>query len=566
MDNETVDDVIKDMVFFDNDEDPGESGADSYEALTKAESNEDDSEAELFDATAVIPVDRIMEELAKKHNSQDDDTSGYTVEDDFEYIVEDDPEYTAEDESEHAAEADTEYAAADTEHTAEADTEYISEDEDFDYYYEHEDEDSDDTGLVTPMLKPILKKLIPFLIFLLLLIWATTTDNFIVRNYRENFTKNVNSITDNLGIDTGDSDEKRTEDDGGGVVKYKETKPVDDENADKTEYRTAIESDVMITFEGASDAQFVKYKDGVVCASSNYLCFINKDGTVAWEKNVAVTDPILRTEGEYFMVAQRGGNRFAMYRGSEAVFEKTADNNILTGNVSANGDVVLVTDKTGYKGAIEVYNRRGDKAFAWSSGGAAIVSADISAKSRRVAAALLNTDNTVRSAVYLFDIKQSDSYARREFSDSLVYKVDFKGNDLNVFADNALIGMKHSGREIYRIDFGDSDVTRTSLSDEGDKLVLFTGTNIPMINIYNKRGNLKNTISSLKVPDFAYINNDNVVYNTDREIIMGKTNISIPYKYTAIMDIKGIVPVDDKSFLVIYSNSISMVCMKGMLW
>lgn len=529
MDNETVDDVIKDVVFFDEDED--------NTASDKASDETEGAEPEegLSDATGVIPVSHILEELSEKNDSPHEDTPEYSSEDNTEDISEDTEEYT-------------------------------SVDEDFDYNYEHEDEDFGDARLVRPMIKPLIKKLIPLLIFLLLLIWVTTTDNFMVRNYRKNFTKNFGNITDTLGIESNSSDRDKTEDEGGGMVEYKETKAADNEHVNKTEYRTAIESDVMISFEGASDAQFVKYKEGVVCAAPNYLCFINKQGMVEWEKNVAVTDPILRSEGDYFLIAQRGGNRFAMYRGSEAVFDETADNNILTGNVSANGDVVLVTDKPGYKGAIEVYNHRGDKAFAWSSGSSQIISADISSESRRVAAALLNTDAAVKSAVYLFNIKHSDSYAQREFNDSLIYKVDFKGNDLTVFADNALIGIKHSGKEMYRIDFGDSDVTRTSLSDDGDKLVLFTGTNIPMINIYNKRGSLKNTISSQKVPDYAYIDNENVIYNTDREIIMGKTNISIPYKYTAIMDIKGIVPVDDRSFLVIYSNSISMVCMKGILW
>lgn len=523
MDNETLDDVIKDIVFFDDEEDPEAAGADNSAADNTADTFEEPEpeipfdDSDLSDSDGVIPERRITDK----------------------------------------PEADPFY-------------ENTLGEEEFDYDYEHDDEDFGDTGLVTPMLKPLIKRLIPLFIVLLLLIWITTTDNFIVRNYRENFAKNFGSITNNLGIDLSASDGDQADDNAGnnaegGMVDYKETEEKGTEDEHKTEYRTEVESDVMITFEGASDAQFVKYGDGVVCASPNYICYINTEGVVEWEKNVAVTDPILRAEGDYFLLAQRGGNRFAMYKGSSTVFDKTADNNILTGNVSANGDVVLVTDKPGYKGALAVYNRRGDNAYAWSSGSSAIISADISAGSRRVAAALVNTDNTVRSSVYLFNIKQSDSYAQSLYDGALIYKVDFKGNDLNVFADNALIGMKHSGKEVYRIDFGNSEVTRTSVSDDGDKLVLFTGTNIPMINIYNKKGKLKNTISSQKVPDYAYINNDNVIYNTDREIIMGKTNISIPYKYTAIMDIKGIVPVDDRSFMIIYSNSISMVKMKGIL-
>ena len=162
-------------------------------------------------------------------------------------------------------------------------------------------------------------------------------------------------------------------------------------------------------------------------------------------------------------------------------------------------------------------------------------------------------------------MRQTESYAKQEFNDSIIYTVDFKEKSLNILADNAFIGMNLNGKITHRIDYGDSEVTRASLTDDGSKAILFTGTNIPMLNVYNKNGKLKKTVSLDKVPDYAYINDDNIVYNLDREIIMGKINRKIPYKYTAIMDIKGIVPVDDNSFMVIYSNSVSMVKMKGLL-
>lgn len=577
--NETVDEVIRDVISFDDDfivEDE-----DIPERENSEQSETEEILENVFDDDFVIePKDEPYDESYEK--SYIDDTQSDTDVLDNTAVFKVPKEYgekALNDELDGDSEEDfrenfNEYSENDYEVTEEkenrgkADIE-PDEDEGFNYDYGYNEPDFGDTRLVVPMIKPIVKKLIPLCIVLLIMIYFMTSENFLVRNYRENFVRNIERIASNAGLNlskqntdnaAGNADTAGNTDN---MVEYKETDKKKTE--EEVQYRTETQSDVMISFDGASDSKFVRYGDGVLCAATNYICYINTNGEVVWEKNVAVTDPILKAEGDYFLLAQRGGTKFTMYKGETAVVDKNSDDNILTANVSSEGDVILVTNKAGFKGAVAVYNRRGDNAFEWSSGSSSIISADIAAGSRKVAVSLLNTESTVKSSVYLFDMRQTESYAKQEFNDSIIYTVDFKEKSLNILADNAFIGMNLNGKITHRIDYGDSEVTRASLTDDGSKAILFTGTNIPMLNVYNKNGKLKKTVSLDKVPDYAYINDDNIVYNLDREIIMGKINRKIPYKYTAIMDIKGIVPVDDNSFMVIYSNSVSMVKMKGLL-
>ena len=577
--NETVDEVVRDVISFDDDfivedediperenseqseteeifedvfdddfviEPKDEPYSESYE---KSYIDDTQSDTDVPDNTAVFKVPKEYGEKAL--NDEFDGDSEEDFREDFKEYSENDYEVTEEKENREKADIEPD------------------EDEGFNYDYGYNEPDFGDTRLVVPMIKPIVKKLIPLCIVLLIMIYFMTSENFLVRNYRENFVRNIERIASNAGLNLSKQNtdnaagNTETADNTDNMVEYKETDKKKTE--EEVQYRTETQSDVMISFDGASDSKFVRYGDGVLCAATNYICYINTDGKVVWEKNVAVTDPILKAEGDYFLLAQRGGTKFTMYKGETAVVDKNSDDNILTANVSSEGDVILVTNKAGFKGAVAVYNRRGDNAFEWSSGSSSIISADIAAGSRKVAVSLLNTESTVKSSVYLFDMRQTESYAKQEFNDSIIYTVDFKEKSLNILADNAFIGMNLNGKITHRIDYGDSEVTRTSLTDDGSKAILFTGTNIPMLNVYNKNGKLKKTVSLDKVPDYAYINDDNIVYNLDREIIMGKINRKIPYKYTAIMDIKGIVPVDDNSFMVIYSNSVSMVKMKGLL-
>lgn len=560
--NETVDEVINDVISFDDDFiiEYDDELIEENEEETEPDKSEAFDDDFVFDANKEASVNNMPPE-----SEEDPDNT----------IMFKAPKSTKEDDFEELSDISDGGDAYNTESKDKTADEEASDnnDDDFDYEYGYKEPDYGDTRLVVPMIRPIIKKLIPLCIVLVIMIYFMTSENFLVRNYRENFVKNIERIAANAGInlhredtasDFGNQNNSNTGDSSDNMVEYKESdKKADDE---ETQYRTEIQSDVMISFEGASESEFVRYGDGVLCAATNYICYINTDGKVVWEKNVAVTDPILKAEGEYFLLAQNGGKRFTMYKDDTVVFDKNAEDNILTANVSSDGDVILVTSKPGFKGAVAVYNRRGDNAFAWSSGSASIMSADIAAGSRKVAVALLNTESTAKSSVYLFDMRKTESYAKQEFDGSIIYKVDFKDKDLTVLADNAFVGMKLNGKITNRIDYGESEVTRVSVSDDASKAILFTGTSIPMLNIYSKNGKLKKTISLNKVPDYAYINDDDIVYNLDREIIMGQINRKIPYKYTAIMDIRGIVPVDDDSFLVIYSNSVSMVKMKGLLW
>ncbi len=478
-------------------------------------------------------------------------------------ISDEETESIKEDVSEIEEEIEEEVSETEEEENIRVVSEYTEDMDEPDDDYEFIRFEDDDDRLIEPLVKPILKWLLPVVVLVGVIVFITTSQIPGIKAYRENFAANIAVIMDNMGI-SFEKEEEPEKEGNPNAMKYRD---IDETNsADNVQYRTGVASDVKLTFEGASKAQFVTYGEGFVCAKTNYICYINKFGEIEWEKNVSIIEPILKCEGEYILLAQRDGTKFVLYRDSEEIYFKNTDDNILTANVSANGDVVLVTDKNGYKGAVNVYNKRGDVAFSWLSGNAFVISADIAAQSRRVAVALLNTDDTVTSSVQMFDIKKPDSYAQYDLDDAIIYNVDFKDDYLSVFSDKALVGMAKSGKIMYTIDFGAAEPSLSNIDENGDKVLVFTSDNIPMINIYNKRGKLKNTISASKLPNFADVIEGNVIYNVDREVFLSKYNTRIPYKYTAAMDIQKLIPIDEKSFAVVYSNSLSVVRMKGVIW
>lgn len=406
-------------------------------------------------------------------------------------------------------------------------------------------------------------------IFILMTVFSMI-DTGMVGNYKKNFSANLIKLFDNMGIDIS----KKTLPTVGPITdtsSISEDSVVGDTNQEQTkvkatpsateppEYNTEVEFSALVPFESASESDFMVYKKGIVCAKTNYLCYINSSGETEWEIATSVVDPIIKAEGDYILIAQQGGTKLCLYNGNKLLYDTDTDGNILSCSVSSNGDVVVVVNRKSYKGAFSVYNNDGNEIYSWSSGSRLILSADIAASSRRVAVSLLDTESTVKSSILLFNINKEDSYAYAEFDDTILFDVVFIDNTVNAFGDNAMVGMNTSGKVLYDKRFDDVDLINYSMDTTGTKVMVFNSENIPMMNIYNSSGVLKYTITTQSQADYVDIDSYNIIYNDNRDVFLGKPNSSNISKFTASMDIKKLILLDSKSFVIVYSNSLEFV-------
>lgn len=364
-------------------------------------------------------------------------------------------------------------------------------------------------------------------------------DSGIIGNYKANFSNNFSKVFKNFKSDNT---------------------PIQETKEEETEqYNTEFESNVTVTFEEANKTEFVPYHDGVICAKMNYMSFIDETGTVQWEIETAIVDPILKAEGNYILLAENGRNKICLYNDKNLVYDIDDPDMIAAGELSANGDVVVVTSKASYKGGISVYNKNGEQIYSWASGSDAVICADISQSSRRVAVALLNTETTVKSSVHLFNLNEKESYSKTDIENSVIFDIRFVGDIANCFGDNRITGISDSGKIVYDNTFEGMQLTHSSIDEKGNKLLSVDNQNIPVINRYSKKGTLKESITLNGVTDFIDINDKDIIYNIGRDIYWGRINSNNMSKYTAAMDIKDLIILSDKSFVIVYSNSLEFV-------
>ena len=328
-------------------------------------------------------------------------------------------------------------------------------------------------------------------------------------------------------------------------------------NIDSRISNTFDQESKMVPFENAATSEIQNSRQGLIVAKSNHISLFDKKGRVLWESQTSVVNPILKAEGNYIVLAEKGGRRVCLFRDRELVFSVDAENDILNAELSSSGDVALVTKKEFYKNAICVYNKNGEQVFAWNSGADTIVSADISSSSRTIAASLVNTEERMKSYVMIFDINQKEANQNIEFTESVIFDTEFVGETLNVTGDNRITGLSISGDVEWNQLYIDDILNLTVCDADGNRVVVSENNNIPKLTTYSAGGKEKKNVDLEMIPDCVDISDNIIVFNSERVVVFG--NPSKLEKYITSMDIQNLKVTGKESFVVVYNNSLEFV-------
>ncbi len=314
-----------------------------------------------------------------------------------------------------------------------------------------------------------------------------------------------------------------------------------------------------VAMESASTYSYSDYRDYMLCVNETSVMAYNDAGKSLWAIGIHMSKPILDVGGGYYMIAERGGRKIALFDGKKRIYEAEADGDIKTAAISDNGDVVVVSEKEFYKGAVIVINKKGDRVFSWNSGNYNIVDADIAAGSRRVAVSLLATDTGANSIVEIFDISSGEKEGEATFEGSLVFDVDFLGEVLNVFADNKIVGLSQKAKQLWEVDYSSRKLLHYRAENSGYKLAMVDDSNSSQLEILTARGKQKSLITANNMPDCMDIRSGRIAYNSDRDLIFSGLSGKHKKSHTCSRDIKDIYIINNNTVMVVYSSGLEFI-------
>lgn len=314
-----------------------------------------------------------------------------------------------------------------------------------------------------------------------------------------------------------------------------------------------------VALENSQTAEFAEYRGYLLCVNPTAVIAYDKDGNVMWTQGIHMNNPILSVSGNYYMIAERGGRKIALFDGKKRIYQTEAEGAVKTASVSANGDVVVTSDKEYYKGAVLVINKNGDRVFSWNSGVYPILDADIASGSRNIAVSLMNTEHGANSVVYFFEIVNGEKISEVPFENSLVFDLEFLNEILNVFADNKVVGVSQRGKILWEAEYEDRKLLSYENEDNGYKLLMLDNNNTLEMEFLTNRGRVKSTILAETAPEFADIKSGLVAYGTGRELLLSAFSGRQKKTYSAPKEICGVYILDNNYVVAVYNHGLDFI-------
>lgn len=126
---------------------------------------------------------------------------------------------------------------------------------------------------------------------------------------------------------------------------------------------TLAEGNFPLTISGNTGYQLKMADNTLFLLHDNYLDLYSIHGDLQDSRQHAFQNAMLSTAGKYGLVYENNGKSFRLDTKNKNLYNKTADNNIISGVVSEDGSVALITESGSYACCIEVYDDTGKRIY-----------------------------------------------------------------------------------------------------------------------------------------------------------------------------------------------------------
>lgn len=226
------------------------------------------------------------------------------------------------------------------------------------------------------------------------------------------------------------------------------------------------------TYETGTQQQFAALKGGLAVVNTTGLQVLDKSGVTVTRSIVSLTAPAVVTAGELAAAYDVGGTvlRVGDTKGNLTVLDTREK--IISVTMNPTGCLAVVTEETGYKGLVTVYNKDFEPVYRWHSGTNFVLRAWVSPDSKTMAALTLEETG---SAVHVFSLSSEEEYAAFYTQGVLLYDCAFLANDrLCGIHDGGLVFFTTAGVDGGSYSFGGQYLTGYSFDGDGFATVMLS--------------------------------------------------------------------------------------------
>ncbi len=168
-----------------------------------------------------------------------------------------------------------------------------------------------------------------------------------------------------------------------------------------------------VDISGDSVVSMQPVGNGAALLTDTSLLMYNASGAQTVTRGHTYADPLLRTEGDYMLVAELGGTRYTLHTKKDMLRSGEAPNAIVSAAVSKSGQVVLATESSqSYMSEVLAFDRKGKKVFHWYSADLMVVDVAFSPRQKEIAVLGLSAaEGDMRSTLHIFSLSGKETSA-----------------------------------------------------------------------------------------------------------------------------------------------------------
>ena len=206
------------------------------------------------------------------------------------------------------------------------------------------------------------------------------------------------------------------------------------------------------SYENGTSQCFAAAGDGFAVASSSGIQLLDSKGATVVREVCSMDDPALAASGAAAVFFDVGGDTCKLATFDGTVRDIDAGESILSASVNDSGYFAVISEESGSKGLVQVFDKEGELLYQWFSGSGYPLRAQVSPDSRHLAVLCLTEEG---SALHLFKLSSEDEQATLHYPGQLLYDLSYMSSDrLCLLGSEGMAFAKSDGSAVSEFDFG----------------------------------------------------------------------------------------------------------------
>ncbi|MDY6313925.1 MAG: DUF5711 family protein [Clostridia bacterium] len=294
------------------------------------------------------------------------------------------------------------------------------------------------------------------------------------------------------------------------------------------------------------------------CLSGSSLVYYDTDSVCRDDgKSVKlkITEPIMKSNGSCFVIYSKADNKAVVFDGMKKAYTVEDGKGIQFAKVGKNASSVVVTNESGYRSKVTVYDPDGKRAFRASFGEKYVIDAALSDDGKKLALCLFDTNgDEFTSVARFYDISKKEPYAESSYTDTVLTNIKFY-SDYSAVAvgDIKAVGFSSSGEASWQYSY-DGAILQSFSVNSSDFIALCLKKGKQSIVCIDSSGSnyeYEYSGANIKMID---VNNDAVMAVTPRNIIFVTTHGYEIAEKDISVDVKGAYMLpEDRAGIIVHS-------------